>query len=289
MRASQPLVLKRRQRMSELSIKLAYMVATPEVKVEESVTAYQGDMKEAFSRLAALGYDGAELMMVEPDRVDRDRIERLSREYGIEVPVICTGEVYGQARLSFMDPDESVRREAIRRTKGIIDFASCFGAQVNIGRLRGRLFPDTPREKSIDWMYAAFEDVTDYAAERGITMTLEPIAHIFCNNINSTHEGVDVVKRVGRDNFRLMADVFHMNLEDASVEAGFTEMRPYLSHIHVCDSNRLAPGRGNFDFKTITEMIKQIGYRAYISAEIFQFPSQDIVLEETIKHLKPLL
>jgi sugar phosphate isomerase/epimerase len=57
----------------------------------------------------------------------------------------------------------------------------------------------------------------------------------------------------------------------------------------VCDSNRLAPGKGNFDFGKILDMIKGIGYDGYISAEIFQHPDQDIVMEETIDVLRPLL
>lgn len=271
------------------AVKLAYGVATPELRVDESVTAYQGDMNGAFRRLRDLGYAGAELMIRDPDRIDRGEVERLSRKSGIEIPVLCTGEVYGQDHVSFMDPDESIRREAIRRTKGIIDFASPFGAQVNIGRLRGRLFREIPRKQSLGWMYSAFQEVTDYAADRGVTMILEPIARIACNNINSTQDGIETVRTVGRENFRLMVDIFHMNLEDKSMEKSFIEAKPYLTHIHVCDSNRLAPGRGNFDFKKIMEMIKGIDYHGYISAEITQFPTQDIAVKETVKVLRPLL
>lgn len=268
---------------------MAYVVATPELRVEETVTAYQGDMKVAFSKLRELGYDGVELMITDPDRIDRGKIERLSGEYGIEIPALCTGELYGQEHLAFMDPDASVRNEAIRRTKRIIDFGQPFGAQVNIGRLRGRLSREIPRETSLSWMYAAFEEVTDYAAERGVNMILEPVAWFACNNINSTQDGIEVVKKMGRENFRLMVDVFSMNLEDKSMERSFREAKPYLTHIHVCDSNRLAPGRGNFDFGKILDMIKGIGYDGYISVEIFQHPDQDIVMEESIGVLRPLL
>jgi len=271
------------------TIKIAYMVATPDLRDEETVTAYQGDIKTAFRKLRDLGYDGAELMVGNPDQFDHSEIEQWSKEYFIEIPALCTGEVYGQDRLSFMDPDKLVRRKAIQRTKSIVDFASVLGAQVNIGRLRGRFYPEIPRKKSLGFMYAAFEKVTDYAAEKGVTLTLEPIAQIYCNNINSTQEGIDIVRKVGRKHFRLMVDIFHMNLEDKSTKRSFREANPYLSHIHICDSNRLAPGRGNFDFGMIIEMIKGIGYSGYISAEIFQFPNQDIALEETIKILKPLV
>ena len=275
--------------MAEGKIKLGYFVATPELRIDETVTAYQGDMQTAFHKLSELGYDGAELMILDPDFVDRDRVEQLSREYDIEIPVLCTGEVYGQGRLSFMDPDQSIRTEAILRMKKIIDFAAPFGAQVNIGRLRGQLSMEIPKETSLAWMYAAFEEVTDYAAERGVTIILEPVPYLFCNNINSTLDGIAVVRRMGRENFRLMADIFSMNLEDVSMERSFNDAKPYLTHIHVCDSNRLAPGRGNLDFGKIVNMIKATGYAGYISAEINQHPDQDIVIEEAVNVLRPLL
>jgi sugar phosphate isomerase/epimerase len=275
--------------MAEDKIKLAYFVATPELCIDEKVTAYQGDMETAFHKLSELGYDGAELMILDPDIVDRDRVQQLSREYDIDIPVLCTGEVYGQGGLSFMDPDQSIRTEAILRMKKIIDFAAPFGAQVNIGRLRGQFTMETPQETSLAWMYAAFEEVTDYAAQRGVTIILEPVPYIFCNNINSTRDGIAVVRRMGRENFRLMADIFSMNLEDVSMERSFNDAKPYLTHIHVCDSNRLAPGRGNLDFGKILSMIKASGYTGYISAEINQHPDQDIVIEEAVNVLSPLL
>jgi len=88
---------------------------------------------------------------------------------------------------------------------------------------------------------------------------------------------------------RLMADIFSMNLEDISMEKSFNDAKPYLTHVHVCDSNRLAPGRGNLDFGKIIDMIKAAGYTGYISAEISQHPDLDIVIEETINVLRPLL
>jgi sugar phosphate isomerase/epimerase len=275
--------------MAEDKIKLGYFVATAELRIDEKVTAYQGDMETAFQKLSELGYDGAELMILDPDLVDRDRVQQLSREYGLEIPVLCTGEVYGQGGLSFMDPDHSIRTEAILRMKKIIDFAAPFGAQVNIGRLRGQFAMEIPKETSLAWMYAAFEEVTDYAAGRGVTIILEPVPYIFCNNINSTQDGIAVVRRMGRENFRLMADIFSMILEDISIQRSFNDAKPYLTHIHVCDSNRLAPGRGNLDFGKILSMLKEIGYTGYISAEINQHPDQDIVIEETINVLRPLL
>ena len=86
-----------------------------------------------------------------------------------------------------------------------------------------------------------------------------------------------------------MADIFSMNLEDISMEKSFNDAKPYLTHFHVCDSNRLAPGRGNLDFGKILGMLKANDYNGYISAEFNQHPDQDMVIEEAINVLRPLL
>ena len=65
--------------MAEDKTKISYFVATAELRIDAKVTAYQGDMETAFRKLSDLGYDGAELMILDPDVVDRDRVEQLSR------------------------------------------------------------------------------------------------------------------------------------------------------------------------------------------------------------------
>jgi sugar phosphate isomerase/epimerase len=270
------------------SIKLGYVVATPELQRDENVTAYQGDTETAFRKLRDLDYDGAELMIRDPDRLDRGRFEQLSRRYGVEIPALCTGEVFGQDRLSFMDPDEEIRDQAVRRTRKIIDFASAFGAQVNIGRLRGQFHPSVPRERSLAWMYSAVGVVADYAAPRGVTLTIEPIPRVEWNNIFNNRDGIEVVEKIGRENFRLMADVFAMNIEERSIAESFQYAQAYLVHIHISDSNRLAPGGGNMDFVRIAEAVRAINYQGYVSAELIQFPNQDEAMETTMRVLRPL-
>ena len=270
-------------------IKIGYVVATPEVLFNENLIAYQGDTEDAFKKLRDLGYEGAELMLANPDIVKVEDIQNLSQKYGLDIPGICTGEVCGQENLTFMDPDEKIRLKTIRRMKDIIDFAEPFGAYVNIGRIRGRFYLDIPRNKSLDWMYSAFNEITDYAKEKNVVLILEPIPYIFLNNINTTQDGIEVVKKIGKPNFRLMMDFFSMHMEDKSFEKSFLDAQPYLKHIHVCDSNRLAPGYGNIDFKEMLNLIKKIDYSGYISIEINHAPDKDKVMKDSIELIRPLL
>ena len=270
-------------------LKIAYVVATPGLQINQHVTAMQSGLESSFRKLHEAGYDGAELMVGNPYQIDNSLIEKLAHDYRLDVPAYCTGELYGQYGLSFMDPDESVRNQALDWTFKIIDYASAFGAKVNIGRLRGRFLSGVKRPQSLDWMYSAFDSIADYAATRGVVIILEPVANPFCNVINSTQDGIETVKRVGKDSFRLMLDVFSMHMEDRSMEGAFKAAGAFLSHVHLCDSNRLAPGLGIFNFKHIITAIKNAGYKGYVSAEIYQTPDDKQAFEQTTKLLMPLI
>ena len=269
--------------------KIAYMVATPDLAGGERVTALQGSTEKCFKLLSHYGYDGAEIMIGDPELLDVDVLRRCAGEYSVEIPVFCTGELFGRYGLSFMDPDESVRDRALKTTFAVIDHASVFGAGVNVGRLRGRFYNGVPRDRSLSWMYSAFERIADYAAPAGVRIILEPVAYPFCNVINTTLDGVDAVLKTGRDNFMLMLDVFTMNMEDPSIEKAFAEALPYLDHIHLCDANRLAPGMGKFDFPALIDSIRAAGYRGYVSVECYQVPDQDQAIARSTQVLMPLV
>ena len=95
-------------------------------------------MAKSFGDLAALGYDGVELMTLNPSKLDWAEVKAEAEKNNLSVVLVCTGEIFGQLGLSYTNPDESIRKEAISRSKEIIDFASYLGANINIGRVRGQ-------------------------------------------------------------------------------------------------------------------------------------------------------
>ena len=90
-------------------MRLSYQVSTPEVKKAAGVTAYQADLETSFKMLADNGYDGAELMICEPAKIDADKIIRLSQQYSLPICMVCSGEVFGQDGLCFTDSDPARR------------------------------------------------------------------------------------------------------------------------------------------------------------------------------------
>ena len=104
-------------------MKLCYQVATRDVEIAPSVTAYQGSFEESIKRLSELGYDGVELMTLDPGKLDWDDVKNTVEKHGLSVALVCTGEVFGQLGISFTDPEEKTRKNAIKRVCEIIDFA----------------------------------------------------------------------------------------------------------------------------------------------------------------------
>lgn len=269
-------------------MRLCYQVATPDVAVAESVTAYQGSIEETFGAVARNGYDGVELMTLNPSALDRAAIKRTVQDLGICVDLVCTGEIFGQLGLSFTDPDAGIRREAIRRVQEIIEFASFFDAKVNIGRVRGQYRSNIARQETAEWAVEAFRQISDYAAPLRVQIALETVTIMQTNFINTLAEALDMVRRVDRQNFRLMMDTFHLNIEEPDLFEAIRQYCPYNIHVHLSDNNRRYPGNCGMDFSRVIQTFRDCGYDGSFCTEIFQIPDMETAAQRSIAHLAPL-
>ena len=131
-----------------------------------------------------------------------------------------------------------------------------------------------------------FRALADYAANYAVRITLEPCNRYEVDFVRSSREAIDFAAEVDRPNFGLMFDVFHMNIEDPSIEDAFREAGPRLWHVHIADSNRLPPGQGHQDFASIVATLREIGYEGYLSAELQPLPDPDTAAALTIEYMR---
>ena len=270
-------------------MKLCYQAATPDVAVAPSVTAFQGSLEHSFSQLGKIGYDGVELMTLDPDRLDWKEVRAAAEKNGLDVVLVCTGEVFGQLGLSFTDTEEKRRLEAVERVKRLIDFAAFLGANLNIGRVRGQYRDDIPRATTDAWAVEAFRAISDHAAPQGVEIALESVTLMQINFLNTIGECAGMVDAVGRDNFKLMMDVFHMNIEEKDLYQVIRQYsRDYNIHVHLADNNRRYPGHCGMDFERVIETFRDVGYDGPFCTEIFQIPDQEAAARGAMRHLAPI-
>lgn len=269
-------------------MKLCYQVATPDVAVADSVTAYQGPLQKTFGDLAALGYDGVELMTIDPNKLDWNEVKKTAADLNLTVGLVCTGEIFGQLGLSFADPDAGRRAEAIARVNGIIDFAASQNAKVNIGRVRGQYHPDIAREQTEEWAVDGFRAISDHAAPLGVQIALENVTIMQTNFVNTMAEARRMIEMTDRPNFRAMIDVFHLNIEERDMYQAIRDNADINIHVHLCDNNRRYPGNCGMNFERVIQTFHDVGYDDLFSTEVFQFPSMEECARLSIAHLAPI-
>jgi sugar phosphate isomerase/epimerase len=156
---------------------------------------------------------------------------------------------------------------------------------VNTGRVRGLIHEGETVETAKQRYLSCLHRCADVAEKDGVELIVEPVNRYEVNFINNCAEGLDIIKETGRPCVKLMPDLFHMNIEDASFRRAFESARDYISYVHVADSNRLAPGWGHMPFDEIFEILRDIGYDGYLTAEILPKPDPDRAAAQAAAYL----
>lgn len=270
-------------------MKLAFTVATPDTH-DANMAAFRGDgLEHAFSTLAQLGYDGAELMVRDPAELDCAQIESLAAKYGLAIPAVSTGQLRKEDGLTLNACDPEVRGKAVRRTCRVIDFAARFGAQVNIGSLRGQMPAGTEGAAAMAAVRASLTELLGYAESRGVLLAVEPQCRYVSNWLNTVAETMEFAQSFPGERLHILLDVYHAMLEEKSVAAAMIAGRERISWVQFSDSNRGAPGEGQLHFGEHIRVLDALCYTGYLSVECNPFPDAESAARQAAAHLKPLL
>ena len=266
------------------------MISPPEAPAS-AFAVFRDRLDVGVRKARALGYDGVELALALASEVDVPTMRRLLAGQGMRLAAISTGRVFAEQKVWLTNPDQAVRRRAVEILKGLIDVAAELGApRVNIGRVRGIVHDGESLETAEGRFFEGIGTCAEYATPHGITIVLEPVNRYETNYINSVlPDGIGVVRRLGCPNVKLMPDVFHMNIEDASIADSLIAAGPLVGYVHIADSNRWAPGHGHTDFHAIVRALATIGYDDDVAVEILPYPSADEAATQAIRYLRALI
>ena len=80
---------------------------------------------------------------------------------------------------------------------------------------------------------------------------------------------VDLIKRVGSENFKLLFDIYHVEIMNGDVIRRIREYKDYIGHYHTAGN----PGRGEIDgtqeinYPPIIREIVKTGFTDYVAQE----------------------
>lgn len=123
--------------------------------------------------------------------------------------------------------------------------------------------------------------------EYGVCVILEPINHFSTDFLTTIDQAIDVCSLVGSDNVKLMADFYHMNIEEADVGKSLMKASDRIIHVHLKDSNGQLPGLGHTNFTEGINILKQQGYSNYLTMECEIKSESD--LQVSAKHMRTIM
>ncbi len=234
--------------------------------------------QEVLETVAAAGYDGVDLD-AEPDRIDPqqfNQVASMAASLGLKVPaLICAwgGWHAGEVR-DLASSDESVRSYAVRYAQKCIDIAAGFNDPplleiAAVPPVSEYPVTSVPRADLRRNFAKSARELADYAAPRGVGVAIEPINRFegYAGFLNSIVEAKSIADEVGADNLGVLADFFHVNIEDAALTDTLRHAADRLMCIHLADNNRQAPGTGHIDFLQVIRTLNSVGYSGYLSLD----------------------
>ena len=127
-------------------------------------------------------------------------------------------------------------------------------------------------EQGLENCAIGLKQIVGEAERRGVTVCMEllnsKVNHrdYMCDH---TTWGVELVKRVGSERFKLLYDIYHMQIMEGDVIRSIQDYHPYIGHYHTGGN----PGRHEIDetqelnYPAIARAIKASGFTGFMAQE----------------------
>jgi sugar phosphate isomerase/epimerase len=266
-------------------IKSAATIAlVPQIKTGPWI--FWENLEESMSKAAALGFDAVELFTESANSIKPERLKILLDQFNLKLAAVGTGAGKVIQGLTLTDASGIVRKNAIAFIQGMMEFGAEFGAPAIIGSMQGNTIHGETHSNSIGLLAEALHILDQHAASLGVKLIYEPLNRYETNLMNTMDDGAAFIASNKFNNIQLLADLFHMNIEEADPAASIQKNIQHIGHVHFADSNRKPVGFGHTQMEPIANALTASGYDGYVSAEAFPWPDPDLAAAQTIRSFK---
>jgi sugar phosphate isomerase/epimerase len=250
---------------------------------------------EKFRNLRRLGFDGIEITTSSSlNRVEE--IQAAMKETGIQ-PSITSAR--GGC---LIDSRKEERDLAVQGHIEALELAARIGAfgVISPPVITMKMQPNRPRipdlspvisrdEVERKMVIALYQQIAKRGEEFGTAIIVEPLNRYEQWWPCTLKEGVEICQAVGSPACKMMADLFHMNIEDSDMPAAIREAgTEYIYNVHLADSQRRLPGSGHTDFRSSFRALKEIGYDRFCGLECRVDGDPMTALAENVRYLRRL-
>lgn len=241
------------------------------------------DLPGSIRKAAALGFDAVEIFAPGGEAIPTDKVRTLLAESKLKLAAVGTGGGWVLHKLTLTSPDARIRERAREFIRSIIDAGGALGAPAIVGSMQGRWGDGVDCDAAMHFVADALNDLGEHARKFNVPLIYEPLNRYETNIINTLGAGVALLQSLKTKNVKLLADLFHLNIEEADIAAAIRHAAGDIGHVHLADSNRRPATLGHMDFAPIAHALAEISYGGYVSAECLPYPDPDGAAKATIE------
>ena len=192
--------------------------------------------------------------------VERTGIEASSVNHGDQSRFLCADPVERDRALAELR--QSITDAAAIGAKGVIFVPHPFGP------LLDNLKPFMSGvELELELLHAQIQTLLDSIDRVGVELYVEPINRYETPLLNRLEQAAAVSRRIKHPRVKIVADLFHMVLEERDITRAIHDHADDIGHVHLADSNRHLPGQGILDFAMCAAALQEIGYEGWAAYE----------------------
>ena len=245
------------------------------------------NLEKSVKLAAELGYDAFELFPPRMDLIEPEKIGQLCQEFDIAISTIGTGGGAVSQGLTLTDPDASIRERGKEYIRDIIETAGDLGAAAIVGSMQGRA-GDRDKHEMMKILCDALAELGEFASKWDQPLLYEPLNRYETDLANTLADAAEALRAAGAKNALLLADLFHMNIEEVSIQSALKMNQHQIGHIHFVDSNRWPMGCGHTDGSAIVATLRELNYDGYLAVEAFPLPDQAAAAQAAMTNFKEL-
>jgi sugar phosphate isomerase/epimerase len=246
--------------------------------------------------LKSAGYEGIEIapFTLAPDPVDispeqRRQYRRIMEDEGLKFAGLHWLMVSPKG-LHVTTPDKGLRDRSWGHIRNLIDLCADLGPD-------GVMVFGSPQQRSTTGGLTRTEATRNYieglaavapqAEQRGVTVLVEALPVAQSDVVQNLAEAVSIVQEINSPAIRTMFDT-HNAVDESEPHPALVERYfEYIRHVHVNEMDGRYPGTADYDFGALFETLIRLGYRHWVSLEVFDFtPSAGEIARQSIDHLK---
>ncbi|MGI9012367.1 MAG: sugar phosphate isomerase/epimerase family protein [Nitrososphaeraceae archaeon] len=260
-------------------------------------------LDNAIREIAKIGYKGVEILCDIPHAYPPEfseeqtkKIKNLISDLDIGISnlnaftLYAIGDVYHP---SWIEADNKLREIRVKHTIDCIYLAKKLGAK-NLSTEPGGPISIQKTEVGSHVLLKIFAEglkkVKNIAEENNVKILVEPEPSLLIEN---SEQFLQLMKTICSDYIKLNFDIGHFYCVKEDPSETILKLIDYIEHFHLSDIayNRvhyhLIPGIGSIDFEQVFDTIKKIGYKGFVTVELYPYQDNPIyVAKQAYNYLK---